>query len=298
MSGREDQALLSERYGTQSQYTVAQTRCLCYGKRAGARRAVASAQQRPPITSTDATHTVWVAFLLYENEEYEQERSMRDYTFVPLNRLTVMLTGYNFIHCQLVFWDDPRQCYYTYSVDGARAVHVWDRKSFRAGWEFVRLQVTESQELLVQNFLARQLGKPINRAGQLSVLFWPMSGNGETWFCSELVTAALEEAGLVDYDAWPDVSEAAAAAPHNLFFYLTEGYTLCTAEHMNGNPVAITTTHQLAARTGKIAMQRGQLPQSVAERARQAELASRGARVPYYQAARGASPLDRFVVRK
>lgn len=189
------------------------------------------------------------------------------------------------------------------SVDGARAVHVWDRKSFQAGWEFVRLRVTERQELLMQNFLARQLGKPINRAGQLSVLFWPMSGNGGSWFCSELVTAALEEAGLVDYDAWPEVSQAAGAAPHHLFFYLTEGYTLCAAEHMNGNPVAITTTHRLAAQTGKIPIRRGELPQTVAERALQAQTArtETTAKVPYYRAQSAASrktSLDSFVVRK
>jgi len=302
MSARQDEALLSERFGTQTEYTVEQARCLCYGQRAGARRALSSAQQRPPITNNDVSHTVWVAFLQYENDEYEHERSLRDYTFVPLNRLTVLLTGYSFIHCQLVFWDERRQCYYTYSVDGMRAVHVWDRKSFRSGWQFVRLRVTERQELLLQNFLARQLGKPLNRVGQLSALFWPLSGHGNAWFCSELVAAALDEAGLVDYDAWPDVGEAAAAAPHHLFLYLTEAYTLCSAELMSGNPVAIVTTHQLAAQTGKIPIRRGQLPQSVAERARQAQLAA-APKVPYYRTQGASAPatrsaLDSFVVRK
>jgi len=295
MSG-EDSATSEQRWGTRAEYTTQLPRCLCFGERPSARQARTAAQPRPPITADDATHVVWVAFLLYDNDEYEGERSMRDYLFLPMNRLTVMLTGEDFIHCQMVFWDARQRRYYTYSVDAQRPVHVWDRKGFRAGWKFVRLRVTERQEVLMQNFLARQLGKPINRSGQLTVLFWPTSGRGESWFCSELVTAALDEAGLVDYEAWHDVTKPADAAPHHIFHYLTEQCTRCVVELMAGNPVQITSVHERAASRGSIAIRRGQLPQAVADFAERGAVANFIAALPVStaapapQAARRTSP--------
>ncbi len=218
------------------EYTHQQSRCQCHNRTALSGAPTANAV-REPLDSNRPVHSLWVAWLAYDNEEMVEERSMRDYAFVSMNWLTTVLTGSPYVHCQLVFWDAVRQRYYTYSVDTQRAVHVWHKKTFARGWTFVRLAVTERQELLVQNFLVDQLGKPLNRLGQLSVLFWSVPGEQKTWFCSELVVAALAHANLVDFAAWPDVSEPSHATPQDIYEYITKHHTR-TATHQNiGNPV-------------------------------------------------------------
>lgn len=212
-------------------------------------------------------HRVWVAFLRYKNDEYESEKSMRDYILFPMNWLTVQATGWPYIHCQLVIWDEIRKQYVTFSVDNKRPVHVYDKKTFRAGWDFIELGVTEQEELLIYNFLVAQLGKPLNTSGQMLSLVLPSSGRGHTWFCSELVAAALDHAGLIDYKAWPGIKEAAAVAPHHLYIYLTRYCLTCTITKLEGNPVSVASIHRAAVSAGKISLSEDRLPTSVVQHA-------------------------------
>jgi hypothetical protein len=263
----EDAATASTRWGTYGAYTYPLARCRCHGRQPRLNGPSAGdnlGQQRAPLNSTQTSCSVWVGFLLDKNDEYVPGGSLSSSL---MNRAAVWLTGAPYIHCQMVFWDEERQVYYTYSVDDTRPVHVWDRKGFKAGWRFVRLCVTERQELVMQNFLAAQLGKPLNRPGQLSVLFFPIPGEGESYFCSELVAAALEAAGVINYDEWPGVTQAAEVAPHELFSYLNERCTTVRRELLPGNPVRMRDVVQQSAARGTIPLRSGRIPMSVDDHA-------------------------------
>jgi len=182
-----------------------------------------------------------------------------------------VVTGSPMIHCQLVFWDQARKQYYTYSVDDSRPVHVYDRKAFRRGWRFVALDLTEREELIAQNFCAAQLGKPLNSAGQLTIFLLPQSGRGHSWFCSELVAAALKAAGILQFDQWRGVNRPCEVAPHMLFHFLTKHCTTCPVTLMRNNPVSLLNLHKQAASAGKIELSGSSLPPSVTSHVRSAQ---------------------------
>lgn len=269
----QDTVCAANHWSSLHRYSFPRQRCLCEGRPLSIYSRSMPAGLRPPLdTSARAprTHGVYMAFLKYQNDEYEPERSMRNYAILPMNWLTVKLTGREYIHCQPVFQDqgdngEPQ--YYTFSVDNARPVHVYDSKSFRAGWDFVKLNVTEMQELAMYNFCVAQLGLPLNVTGQLTILVVSYSGGGRSWFCSELATAMLEAGGLIDYSAWPGVDRPSAAAPHNLYDYLTKHCTSCDVELLPGNPISLMRTHIAAQNAGPIRLAGGTLPVSIVQHA-------------------------------
>jgi hypothetical protein len=184
-------------------------------------------------------HRVWVAFLRLDNDEYHAEASLRTYCCLPMNSITVWLTQRPWIHCQLVFWDAEAQQYFTFSVDTIRPVHVFDRKEFKAGWDFIELRVTEESELRIYNFLVQQLSKTMNSTGQMTALFCPIDSGGERWFCSELVAAALEAGGVIDFATWEGVGGPYAVVMHQLYDYLRYSCKSCEVRVMSTNPVSV-----------------------------------------------------------
>lgn len=221
---------------------------------------------RSPINATQ-NHKIYVAFLREKNAEFEVERCGVTFLCLPINSVTVWLTQRPWIHCQLVFWDEVHKQYYTFSVDTKRAVHVYDRKQFYEGWDFIELNVTEACELSIYNFLIAQLGKTMNTSGQLMALFWPIDSYGRQWFCSELVTAALQAGGLIDYNLWEGVQGPYAAAPHHVYDYLINHCRACPVRLLEGNPVAITQMFVEVRRNGPISLRptASGLPASLAE---------------------------------
>lgn len=217
-----------------ARYTVPRQRCLCAGREPPA---VAPAVRGP--FDGNHTHRVLVAFLRLENEEYQAEASLRTYFCLPMNAITVWLTQRPWIHCQLVFWDCELRQYYTFSVDSDRPVHVFDRKSFERGWDFLALYVTEQCELRIHNFLVEQLGKTMNSSGQLTALFCPLDSGGERWFCSELVAAALQAGGVIDFGAWEAADGPYSVVMHQLYDFLRYECRTCIVRPLSGNPVAV-----------------------------------------------------------
>ena len=230
---------------SQARYTQVRSRCFCMGREPLA----PVPSSRGPIDGSH-THRVWVAFLRLENDEYEGEASLRTYCCLPMNWLTTWLTQRPWIHCQLVFWDCEARQYYTFSVDSARPVHVFDRKSFARGWDFLELQVTEQCELRIYNFLVRQLGKTMNSSGQLTALFCPLDSGGERWFCSELVAAALYAGGVVDFGSWEGVDGPYSVVMHHLYDYLRHECRTCAVRALPGNPVAVANVLTFLERPG------------------------------------------------
>jgi len=123
---------------------------------------------------------------------------MTDYRVLPTNRLTCRLSGSDIYHCQLLLWSHADRAFETYSVDVYQnRVFRMTTKNFRRGWSFYRITVTAEQERAAHNFLHAQLNKPFNRIGMHLIFIWPYSGNGESWFCSELTAAALQAMGYL-----------------------------------------------------------------------------------------------------
>lgn len=145
----------------------------------------------------DREHCVFFAFLHYRNEEYEQEQCMQDYRVLPINWIATKLTNSDIYHCQAFYWDNPRRTFVSVSVDTYHnGVHEYDKKTFRRGWTFLRLKLPKWQENGIVSFLRAQLGKPMNLLGLYACLAFPISGNGNSYFCSELCLAALQSVGI------------------------------------------------------------------------------------------------------
>lgn len=237
---------MSDEFATVARYTMRRERCVCWGQAPLASVGADPRRQpaRGPLNQT-STHRIWVAFLRLKNEEFQAEASLNSFCCLPTNKLTVWLTQRPWIHCQLVFWDNEQRLYYTFSVDGGRPVHVYERKSFQNGWDFIELLVSESCELRIYNFLVAQLGKSMNRSGQLMVLFFPVDSRGERWFCSELVAAALEAGGIVDFSEWDGISGPSGVVMHHLYDYLLQECKACPTKLLSANPVAISDMYKV-----------------------------------------------------
>jgi hypothetical protein len=170
----------------------------------------------------DSAHAIWVAFLAVENNHYAEETWGLDYACLPTNRLTSTLSGSPYFHCQLLFWDAAARTSRTYSVDATtRCVFTEPMKEFGSvGWVFVRLEVTQAQECAVRDFLDAQVGKPFS-ARAYGVFCMPTAlaratSDGSSWFCSELVVAALQAVGFLP------TLERAATNPGTLYRVLLE----------------------------------------------------------------------------
>lgn len=253
-----------------TRYTVHRQRCVCWGREP--LESVGEAARRPQVQmpmNGAPMHRIWVAFLRYKNDEYEPEASLRTYCCLPINRVTVWLTQRPWIHCQLVLWDDEKRLYYTFSVDSGRPVHVFERKEFQNGWDFLELRVSEACELRIYNFLVAQLGKTMNSSGQLMALFFPLDSGGRRWFCSELAAAALEAGGIIDFSTWDEVDGPYAVVMHQLYDYLVDECRSCIVRKLPGNPVAVSVMYRRLEQPGvRIAMKTDDgLPQSLASAA-------------------------------
>jgi uncharacterized protein YycO len=58
------------------------------------------------------------------------------------------------------------------------------------------LNLTTAQKWAIQDFLIRQVGKPYDYGAILGFLTRAKSENPEKWFCSELIFAACQSAGI------------------------------------------------------------------------------------------------------
>jgi len=160
-------------------------------------------------------HYVWIAFLHYDNDESEYRPSDEGTWASFVNYATCVLDWSSIFHCQAFFYDHDRRTFVTFSVDAARnRVFSSDRKRFSRGWTFVRLRVSADEELAMYNFLVRQeqAGARFNAHGARLVLIRPVDTRDGSFFCSQLVVAAFQAAGLLAHVRPYAVSPAALYA--------------------------------------------------------------------------------------
>lgn len=120
--------------------------------------------------------------------------------------LVVNCTGNRCIYCRAMHTSRPpadRMHYLSYSVLKRSSVFCDIDRQFDPGcWTFVRIPVTSKDS--INKFLQLQMGKPFNRRGCVCNFLCCFSCGAKgsyrvennRWFCSELVTAALQEVDL------------------------------------------------------------------------------------------------------
>jgi len=146
-------------------------------------------------------HYVWIAFLNIDNDQYEAER---DYRLVPMNAWTVWLSGSPWFHCQLVFWNELKQHFVTFTVNSHYKTVIYDtRKQFARGWCFYRLVTDAARERAMYDFLVDEYHakRPFNQIGAVMLYIRPVDLGGTAWFCSELTIATLQRAGYLRHVA-------------------------------------------------------------------------------------------------
>lgn len=153
-----------------------------------------------PNFSPHSQHFVWVAFIHENNQDFRREEWLRDYRVLPTNWLTCRLSGSDIFHCQMLFWNQMQNTFVTFSVDShQKEVHYSTEKQFGVGWTFIRISCTMDQERIMYDFLAEQATarKPFNWIGAMTLFFRPIDTGETSWFCSQLVVAALQKAGFL-----------------------------------------------------------------------------------------------------
>ena len=147
-------------------------------------------------------HFVYVALLGYRTDDAPKERWWHDYYVFPVNRLCAWVTGSEYIHVQIAFWNKKKNTHMTFSVDKTRGkVWCYSNKKFSKSWTFHAVRVEAWQEIAMFNFLCEQLRKPFDTWGQAMWILWPLSRARNKWICSQLVLATFQAAGkYVDFD--------------------------------------------------------------------------------------------------
>lgn len=101
-------------------------------------------------------------------------------------------TGGKYSHCELVFSND------TYFSADAWENEVRFKRMFPnpENWDFVALNLTQKEELVVRAWCDSQEGKRYDYTGILLSQVMPLHiEDPNRWFCSELCVAALQRVG-------------------------------------------------------------------------------------------------------
>lgn len=95
-------------------------------------------------------------------------------------------------HAELVFSDGV-----WFSTDPAALVVRLNPAGYDEGYDFVDVFVTEEQERVVRAWAISQVGKGYDWVGIFLSQFLPLGvQEPNRWFCSEIVTAALQRIGI------------------------------------------------------------------------------------------------------
>jgi len=112
------------------------------------------------------------------------------------NHAASLFTGSKYIHCELLFPKTDE----AFSITADSHVFLYRGKRFsRSEWDFFSVAVQPHKYAAMYAFARAQVGKPFNTWGfYTSVLggFWG-DGAKESYFCSELITHALQAGGML-----------------------------------------------------------------------------------------------------
>lgn len=100
-----------------------------------------------------------------------------------------------YIHCELLFPTSGN----AYSVTASEGfVRSTTTKGFsRDEWEFRDIWLPHTHVDVMERYCKEQVNKKFNWWGYYMCPVWPTDGKGESFFCSELCTKALQSVGLL-----------------------------------------------------------------------------------------------------
>ena len=148
-------------------------------------------------STADSVHHVWIGFLRTGNAR--EERFLYDWRVLPINALTKWFTDSDVYGCELIFWNCAEHTFVVFCCDPYyRGVYRQLLTHFDPTTLFTKLHVNAEQEMRLYRFMERQLGKAFNRSAVYLFPLYPMPTTGEEWFCSELITAAIQQLGFLD----------------------------------------------------------------------------------------------------
>jgi hypothetical protein len=91
-------------------------------------------------------------------------------------------------------------------------VELTERTGRNPSYQYLQLGCSKNAEAAMLAFARRQVGKPFSGTGMARSLIYPRVPDGRSWFCAELVAAALQHGGLMSAQSNPG-----AATPESLY---------------------------------------------------------------------------------
>lgn len=105
-------------------------------------------------------------------------------------------------HCEIAFphsTSDVDGTLTAYGVADQIGVFSKKRQFNTPGYEYVMLDITQRESQIMRDALRTQLNKECTKLGAVRMGIWPRKTHAEqeNWFCSELVTWALQQIGML-----------------------------------------------------------------------------------------------------
>lgn len=164
-------------------------------------------------------NVIQVAFYKLDDDEDESCAARNQ------NKITAWWTDGDVSHVELMFPSDGMSC----SIIQDSTVHFQKKRFGGTEYGFFRMKLQPEQYNKVRAFCAKQYKEQKHFNGV--AMYWnflpvtslmPKDNKGESWFCSELVTAALQQAGFFK-DVKPYVQ-----SPNSLFKLCKQaGFSVC-----------------------------------------------------------------------
>lgn len=189
------------------------------------------------MISTGATSYTTLTVAFYQHDDGDVDTRRKDHppgedgwltsAKRALERLQSRITGwwvrrgsYQFVHVELMFSNGT-----VVSSTEATGVHYdADRVLSHDNYTgFLSVRVSEAHQALMQEFVMKVVGRPFNRHGRtwnsigpLRQCFGVIDTEGQSYYCSELITTLLKIAGLCE------PLDPRCTDPTQLFLYLLE----------------------------------------------------------------------------
>jgi len=94
-------------------------------------------------------------------------------------------------------------------------VELTQRTGKNPNYSYLQLGCSKKSVEAMLRFAKSQVGKPFSSSGMARSLIWPRNSDGTSWFCAELVAAALKVGGLLSTDS--RTGEATPKSLHSIY---------------------------------------------------------------------------------
>ena len=149
-----------------------------------------------------------------------------------MNRAAAWVTGSEFAHIELAIGHrEARRGAMTNVLrifNDSTGVELAERMGTNPAFCYMDLWCSSDAEQRMLRWAKAQVGKPFSAVGMVRSVIWPRVSDGSSWFCAELVAAALKVGGIIQADY-----NTGAATPASLYKMF---HSRCAT---TGNPVVL-----------------------------------------------------------